>query len=317
MSDPSYPDSSTDPTPAGVDSGREQCLLFADVAGSTRLYESLGDEQALNIISGILAASSRIVETHGGRVVKTIGDEIMAVFPSADQGAKAASVMMENMESQSRLAGLTLQLRAGLNLGSVIEEADGDVFGDTVNVAARLIKLASPGQIFLSESTALALNAESQGHTRCLNTIPVKGKTEEITVHELLWKRELASETCLLQPRRTGACELTLWHSGLAIVLNAETPLATIGRHGESTIVIDDSRVSRRHAKIELRRDKFILCDESTNGTYIQAGNHSGVVSLWREEAVLQGAGFISVGHPLTGAAADQVEQLLLRFQVA
>ncbi|HLF97537.1 MAG TPA: adenylate/guanylate cyclase domain-containing protein [Methylococcaceae bacterium] len=316
MPDPSPPDSTLNPAIPTADSGSEQCLLFADVAGSTRLYESLGDEQALNIISGILSVSANIVETHGGRVVKTIGDEIMAVFPSADQGAKATCAMMESMESQSRLAGLTLQLRAGLNLGSVIED-EGDVFGDTVNVAARLIKLARPGQIFLSENTALALNGESQGQTRCLNTIPVKGKTEEITVHELLWKRELASETCLLQPRRTGACELSLWHGNQVVVLNADTPLATIGRHAESTIVIDDSRVSRRHAKIELRRDKFILCDESTNGTFIQASNHAGVTSLWREEAILQGAGFISVGHPLTGAVADQVEQLLLRFQVS
>jgi class 3 adenylate cyclase len=303
------------PVVPGEEPGGGPCLLFADVVGSTKLYETLGDVRALEIISGFIGMASRIVGEHGGRVVKTIGDEIMAVFPSASQCARAISAVMERMESQSLLAGLALELRAGLHAGSVVEE-EGDVFGDTVNVAARLIKLAKPGQIITSESTVQVLDVELRGRTRCLFSIPVKGKAEEITLHELFWEKENAGETRLIQPQRQGATELLLRHHDSSLSVNAQSPLLTIGRQTGNSVVIDDSRVSRRHARIELRRDKFILTDESSNGTYIQSGNQASPVFLLREETVLQEHGTICVGHPLTGASSEPVEELLLRFQV-
>jgi class 3 adenylate cyclase len=308
-------ETTTNPLSLDTGSGQDQCLLFADVVGSTKLYETLGDERALEIISRIVDMASAVVGEHGGRVVKTIGDEIMAVFPTASQCARAIRAIMEQTERQSQEARRTLELRAGFQCGSVVEE-DGDVFGDTVNVAARLIKLAKPGQIVTSESTARLLDAELQGETRCLFSIPVKGKTGEITLHELFWKEDNTGETRLIQPRRAGASELLLWHHDGSLGVSAGTPVLTIGRQGDNTLVIDDSRVSRHHARIELRRDKFILTDESTNGTYIQSGNQASPVFLLREETVLQGHGTISVGHPLSGASSESVEELLLRFQV-
>lgn len=314
MPDPISLASATNPVAPDVEPLGTPCLLFADVVGSTKLYETLGDARALDIVSAIVGMASRVVAEHGGRVVKTIGDEIMAVFPTASQCAQAICAVMAQMENQSRLAGMVLELRAGLHAGNVVEE-NADVFGDTVNVAARLIKLAKPGQIITSESTAYLLDAELRERTRCLFSIPVKGKAGEITLHELFWKEENAGETRLVQPRRQGASELLLWHQDSSLGVNAKSPLLTIGRQADNALVIDDARVSRHHARIELRRDKFILTDESTNGTYIQSGNQASPVFLLREETVLQGQGAISVGHPLAGAS-EPVENLLLRFQV-
>ena len=111
-------------------------VLFADVAGSTQLYETLGDEAARLLVGNCLQSLSRVTERHGGRVVKTIGDELMCRFPSADAAVTAARVMQEMTRKMSSAGGVTPSIRAGLHYGSMIEE-DGDLFGDAVNLAAK------------------------------------------------------------------------------------------------------------------------------------------------------------------------------------
>ena len=71
--------------------GRHATVLFADVSGSTKLYEAAGDAIALETINRMLADMRRATEQAGGRVVKTIGDEVMALFPSPAAAATAAS----------------------------------------------------------------------------------------------------------------------------------------------------------------------------------------------------------------------------------
>ena len=131
-------------------------VLFADVSGSTRLYESLGDAEALATIGRCVALMSTVCVGHGGRVVKTIGDEVMAVFPSADSAAKAAVEMQARVSEHPPVGGSRLAIRVGFHLGPAIE-TDGDVFGDSVNVAARMAALAKREQIILSSYTADAL----------------------------------------------------------------------------------------------------------------------------------------------------------------
>ena len=78
---------------------RELCVLFADIAGSTRLYETLGDAAALRMIERCLAGLQHVTRANGGRVVKTIGDEVMAVFDTAAQGMQAASEMLRAVDA--------------------------------------------------------------------------------------------------------------------------------------------------------------------------------------------------------------------------
>ncbi len=132
----------------GVDE-RNLAVLFADVAGSTRLYEQLGDAKALSAIGECLALVRDASNGHGGRLIKTIGDEAMVVFPTADQAVIAAAEIQLRMVELVRERNLRLALRIGVHCGSAIE-VEGDVFGDSVNVAARMVGLAKSGQVILS-----------------------------------------------------------------------------------------------------------------------------------------------------------------------
>src|SRR5512144_2909400 len=130
--------------------------MFADVAGSTRLYETLGDEAALAAVNQCLADVREASAAYSGRIVQTIGDEAMALFPTADLAAEAAREIQRRIARRAPVGSQRLALRIGMHSGPAIH-ADGDVFGDSVNLAARMVGLAKAGQVILSASAAHAL----------------------------------------------------------------------------------------------------------------------------------------------------------------
>ena len=137
---------------------RNLCVLFADVSGSTRLYEKLGDKEALHAVERCINRMTRATEQFKGRVIKTIGDEVMAVFDSAEAGMDAASSMQQRVDDLPPVRGIKLAIRVGFHFGPAIEEAK-DVFGDTVNTAARMAGLAKAGQIITTADSVAALPA--------------------------------------------------------------------------------------------------------------------------------------------------------------
>jgi class 3 adenylate cyclase len=274
---------------------RHAAVVFADVAGSTRLYETAGDAAALVMIGRCLELMRRICEERDGRVVKTIGDEVMAVFPSAANAGYATNGMQAGIAALGAQTGVPLAIHAGFHSGQVLE-SDADVFGDTVNVAARLCSLAKGGQTLLAASTLAELPIALSSRTRCLDAHSVKGKEADVEVHELLWQ-ETEEDLTTLGPRRAGRnARLTLRYRDREIDA-AETPALTFGRDGNNDVVILDRKASRLHARIERRRDKYVLIDHSTNGTFL-AVNGEGEVELRREELLLRGRGRIYFGHP-------------------
>lgn len=283
-------------------------VLFADVSGSTRLYELLGDTRAFAAINGCLDLLRRVTVSHGGHVVKTIGDEIMAVLPSADAAVHAACEMQAEVTAQPPVENTRIAIRIGLHFGSVIER-DGDVFGDTVNIAARMAKIAKSGQIITSDATVSRLHPIMQASARMLDALTVKGKTEDIHVFEIIWHE---SEEMTMMVGRTHALHVhesavRLVHQGQEFLINAERPSVVIGRDEQADIVIEDRRASRIHARIERRRDKFVFIDQSSNGSYvtIKGGKE---IQLRREELVLHGNGSISLGHPYAKDPSEIVE---------
>src|SRR4051812_27083787 len=112
-------------------------VLFADVAGSTKLYDTLGDSLAKKMVDECIGLMREIVARHGGRVVKTIGDEVMCVLPDADSGCLAATDMQIRIMELPAVNNVKRAIRAGFHAGPVIEE-NLDVFGDTVNLASRM-----------------------------------------------------------------------------------------------------------------------------------------------------------------------------------
>lgn len=279
-----------------------QSLMFADLVGSTRMYETLGDAEALRIVTVAMEKLESLVQAQAGRVVKTIGDEVMATFPTATAAALAATAMMREMEHGLPGIDVPLKLRIGFHHGPVLQAEGGDLFGDTVNTAARLVKLAKPGQIMTSSAAVEQFTPFFKDAARNLERFSLKGKQEEFAVFELLWSE--TENATILAGRGTVAAmmsslaaggRLNLSHPKGAFTLDSARPTARFGRSPDSDVVVDDPRVSRQHAKIELRRDKFVLVDESSNGTSVRFDGRDEIV-LRREEVVLQGSGCIGFG---------------------
>ena len=277
-------------------SERNLCVLFADVSGSTRLYEKLGDKEALHAVERCLNRMTRATEQFKGRVIKTIGDEVMAVFDSAEAGMDAASSMQQRVDDLPPVRGIKLAIRVGFHFGPAIEEAK-DVFGDTVNTAARMAGLAKASQIITTGGTVEALPPLLRQSTREIDALSVKGKAEDVKVCEVLWQESddltMKSASIATAPL---AARLVLRHGGEERQLDAGHGTFSLGRDAASDIIINDRRASRTHARIERRRDKFVLIDQSTNGTYV-AFEGEAEFALKREEVILRGKGRISFGH--------------------
>src|SRR3954465_3231374 len=179
-----------------MDPSRQTTILFADVSESTKLYEAAGDPVAPGAIGRCIDAMRQSTQMTGGRVVKTIGDEILAIFGSADAAAAAASAMQGVVNLMKPGAARKLGLRIGFHSGPVLQEND-DVFGDTVNLAARLVAQAVKGQIITSSETAALLSPVVRSSTRDLYAIEVKGKAQDVKLCELVWRRNDEDTTVL------------------------------------------------------------------------------------------------------------------------
>lgn len=271
-------------------------VLFADVVGSTRLYETFGDTTAKQMIDECLAVLEAVVLQYGGRVVKTIGDEIMCVLPSADNACLAATDMHHKIMALPMVSGVKRSVRIGFHFGPVIEE-NNDVFGDTVNVAARMAGLAKGMQIITTSATVACMSHILQLSTRSIAALSVKGKGDDVAVSEVIWQGgdELTMSTSSIA-FSAKAVTLQLEHNARVLVMDYANGSVVLGRDLQCDIVIADRNASRQHARIECRRDKFFLIDQSTNGTFVAVANEPEVV-LRREELMLRGTGRVGFGH--------------------
>ena len=286
-----------------MDVSRQTVVLFADVSGSTRLYESAGDAVAMEAIERCVGLLRQATETGGGRVVKTIGDEIMALFPTPDLAAGAAAEMQHAIDRLLPVANTKLGLRVGFHFGAVVQR-DGDVFGDTVNVASRLVEQAIRGQVITSNDTMALLGPVFKAWTRRLYSIQVKGRTSEVELCEVIWSQH--ADTTAISLHRVAAkaapVVLRLKYRDLERKLRRNPDSIMLGReespHG---MVVADSNASRLHCTIERRQDRFVLVDHSSNGSFVTVEGDPEVM-LRREEFTLRKHGWIAFGQPRAGA---------------
>jgi adenylate cyclase len=271
-------------------------ILFVDVSDSVRLYESLGDAAAFREVHEYLNVFKSVVVENGGRVVKTIGDGALCAFEKADAAVLAACEMHTRVQAKQAVQQRKIAIRIGLHHGPVLVTTD-DVFGDTVNIAARMAQLALSGQIITTAVTVDKLSAKQRDATRQLDTLPVKGKQAAVTVFEVLWQKSVDHT---LMPGRletvldeAGVSRLQLTHAGREHMVVTSI---SMGRHSSHGVPLKDPMASRNHAQIERRKDKFVLMDLSSNGTYvcISSGEE---FKLRREEMLLHGSGAIAFGH--------------------
>jgi adenylate cyclase len=292
-----------------TDASRQTTVLFADVSESTRLYETAGDATASDAVGKCLELMRRAAESAGGRVVKTIGDEVMAVFRSADAAAGAAAEIQGAIDTLPPVANTKLGVRIGFHSGPVVQK-ENDVFGDTVNLASRLVGQAKKGQIITSEETAASLGPVFRRTTRSIYSIQVKGRAEEVGLAELVWRHDEHATVVLglRQAARPKTAALRLKYRDTEIVRRRDNDAVVIGREQGCGLVVADTMASRQHCTIERRGDKWVLRDHSSNGTYVTAEGDDEVL-LRREEFTLRKHGWIACGQP-RAATVEVVEYL-------
>lgn len=287
---------------------RDLTVLFADVSGSTRIYELLGDRQAKQLIDDLLIRMSAAVSDHGGVVIKSIGDEIMARFTAAESAMSAACRIQEDIDALPPASGNRLSVRIGFHTGTVLLQ-DEDVFGDAVNVAARVTGLAKGRQVLTTEETVACLSETARARARPVDCISVKGRQREVHVHEITW----GSQQDFTQINRLGISailsrmqsSLRLSYLGNEFHITSETQSFLIGRSEDCHLRVQCDLASRQHARIELRRGKFVLIDQSTNGTWVRVSD--GENYLRREEIHLRGTGEICLGDQLGKSAGSVI----------
>jgi hypothetical protein len=275
-------------------------ILFADVSGSTKLFELRGDVAARQIISAVLGALGQVAGQHGGKVIKTIGDEVMCTFPGAVNGLLAATDMQKRVSQDPQFTKDNLAIRIGLHHGEALLE-DGDVFGDAVNVAARMASLAKREQIVTTATTVDGITVGAV-RVRSLGTARVSGKQFPIDIVDVMWQEDLSNVTTVQRAIKLDGLalgqpiKLTLRYRGRVFELSATSPPFTLGRDASSSLVIDAEWVSRNHALIEFKRGYFMIADRSTNGTWVKLGEDD-ELRLHRDETQLRKSGFISLGQ--------------------
>jgi class 3 adenylate cyclase len=297
--------------PAAARLSTTMAVLFADICGSTRLYCSLGDEAARTIVAAALEVMAAVLPHYRGRVVKTLGDEIMCVFSDPDCAVLAAAEMQARLES-ARPGGHQLAIHVGLHHGPVLVEGS-DVFGDTVNAASYLCAVATAGQILITDATVSRLSGAVRARTRALFYAVIKGSSVESRLYQVTWQADTGELTDVnlrrhnLLPPDSGSLIVSL--GDVERRIDPRRPALALGRDAHCDIAVTDPFASRRHATLVLRRTQVYLTDHSTNGTFVRRAGGD-VAHVFRGELLLDGAGEISLGR-----AFDQGEVQPIGFR--
>jgi adenylate cyclase len=304
----------------------ERTVLFADLRGSTSMYETLGNADATTVVTSSVALLARVVAAHGGKVVKTLGDGLMAVFEDSSDSIAAADDMHDSLarigalgETAAELIAqpVPLLLQVGLARGEVVE-MQGDVFGDAVNVAARLLDHAGDNETLATHGVVEGIDEWERSRFRSLDRMQLRGRVEPVHVHLLEAVRRFGDTAATAYGEMAPA---SIEPEGIRLVwldlnrIYAGTSLPVVlGRSPQATYIIDDNRVSRSHARIDWHGGTFQLTDLSYNGTYVRFDNDPEIISLRRGSCTLHGSGEIGLGTPPSEAISPCVRFEVMKF---
>jgi adenylate cyclase len=276
----------------------ELAILFADVVGSTKLYEQLGDVRARDMVGTCVELMRAATDHHHGTVIKTMGDEIMATFASADDALDAGAQMQREITHHPGLKvnDHAVAIRIGCNFGPVVVEAR-DIFGSAVHTANRMTSQAKAGQIITTATMVEHLSNEWRASVRQIDVATLKGRTAEFALFEVLWQPE--ESTSMVATISTGDSDkpqrLRLRYQGQEVLVDHGREIITIGRAEDNDLVIKGNLISRLHARIEMNRNKFMLIDQSTNGTFVAVKDGEDAF-VRRDSMQIRGEGMIGLG---------------------
>src|SRR3954466_15243927 len=290
---------------------RQTTVLFADILGGADVIAKAGDAAAVGALAGCVEHVRRAAQGCGARVITRAVDKMMALIATPDGAADAAAAMHTAMDTFPMVSGTRLALGVGFHYGAVIQKSNEEVFGDTVNLAARLVELAGNGQIITTRDTASHLSPLYRAWMRKLYSIDIKGRSGQVALCELVWRGDdnatlFTRKKPLADAAAAAPTALTLLYKDKKLVRRRDRDAITIGRDEQCGIPIADEQASRVHCTIEKRGDKFVLVDHSTNGTYVKLEGARDDLLVQREEYTLSGKGTICCGQP-SAATSEQV----------
>ena len=302
----------------------DRTVLFADLRGSTALFETLGNAEATSVVTHCVNALGGPVASYEGHVVKTLGDGLMSVFDEPLNAVQAAMLMHEVLEGmvnrgseRGASSGLrALRLQVGLARGEVVEMA-GDCFGDAVNVAARLLDHAGDNETLLTVEVLQGLPLDLRSRFRSLDRLVLRGRAEPVQVHVMGGRRGASSDMVATQFGDVASVSepdglRLVWADQQRVFASQQTPVV-LGRSPQATFCVDDGRVSRSHARVDWHSGSFQITDLSYNGTYVRF-NDGEIVSLRRGSCTLHGSGTIGLGGTPTDPGSACVSFDVLRF---
>ena len=280
----------------------EVAILFADVVGSTQLYDQFGDTKASETVAHCLDVMKDATHQFDGTVIKTIGDEVMSTFSTVDDAMSAAAQMQGRITADQEQATdkerIPVSIRIGCHFGPV-EQEQNDIFGAAVHTANRMTSQAKARQIVISGATVEQMGPEWKAQTRQIDVATVRGRIDEVALYELLWQPDEATSmvpTIEWESKTKNATKLTLSFRETTVEVTDMKKNVNMGRADDNDLVVKGNLISRIHARVEKRRGKFILIDQSTNGTFLQ--NVEGDETFIRRDSTeLVGEGIIGLGR--------------------
>ncbi|MGA2840568.1 MAG: adenylate/guanylate cyclase domain-containing protein [Steroidobacteraceae bacterium] len=292
----------------------EVAIVFADVVGSTKLYELLGDVRAREMVGICIDVMRAATEQNHGTVIKTMGDEIMATFPTADDALNAAAQMQKQivLHPALKVDEQTVAIRIGCNFGPVVLE-NRDIFGSAVHTANRMTSQAKAGQIITTATMVEHLSSEWRASVRQIDIATLKGRSSEVALFEVLWQTDditsmVPAIAITSRERSNKGLRLTLRYQGQEVVVDDGHASITMGRAEENNLVIKGNLISRLHARVEVNRNKFMLVDQSTNGTFV-IGKDGEEAFVRRDSMQIRGEGLIGLGK-----APDSNSSQVIRY---
>jgi class 3 adenylate cyclase len=276
----------------------KQAICIAELCHTSALADSLGERQAEKLIQGVLQGLGEAASLGGGEVVKIVDNAVMASFVQPETALRATRGMREFISRRPPAAPRAprLLIRAGLHWGRVIAHGR-DLFGEAVNVAAQLTNLAKPDQILATGPTLESFNPSRGLSLRFMSRTPLGAGRGEMDIYQLIWE---AGRSTILNPASLARGDgdgprLELSCGKLKFEVTQSRPTACLGRDRANDLMVQGGWVSRMHARVELRRGRFVLIDQSTNGTYVHTPPEADRF-LKLEEQELTGSGVIMLG---------------------
>jgi adenylate cyclase len=291
---------------------RKLIVMFADVSGSTALFERLGDKEAMHAVERCLKRMKRSIDGYKGKTIQVVGDELLGAFESAEDACQAAIDMQQRIADLPPVSGLKLTIRIGLHCGEVADDGK-KLSGPAIVTAARIAGIARRDQILCSSLLVKALGVTSfisADPVPELGSVPEDG--EALSLFQINWPSYQGatanSPLSTFGPSSTLPVErLCVRYRGKAFLLDDKTPVLTIGRDLGCKLIIDDRKASRQHARVERRGDGFYLVDTSTNGCFVTLTGRQEVM-IRRHEIQLESRGQISFGNSGNDPMAEIAE---------